>query len=308
MFIPTQAADTSTLVSLFAFAPLSTVDGPGKRVVVFFQGCGIGCEWCHSPHAQPSAAPLLFHADRCLGCGRCAVVCPSGAQRVDADGHAVLRERCTACGACVEACPQSSRHSGGGALSLPERRVGVAALFRHACSHFDLADGITLSGGEALEQEEGAVDLLRFCRGAGVHTAVESSGLLAPEVYRRATSWVDCWLFGCRVVTARGQIPRTDRLERSLAAMRAGGGVVLPRLPAVPGVTDAGAVLRASADMLKRAGIRAVWLLPWNPHYDQYYRALGREPHYPAPTREEADGTLDIMHRFYESEGFDLMP
>ena len=54
------------------------------------------------------AAPLVAEVDRgkCIGCNRCARVCPAGAIQFDADGKAVVNPQlCRGCAACVGVCP-----------------------------------------------------------------------------------------------------------------------------------------------------------------------------------------------------------
>ena len=38
---------------IFLFESMGLVDGPGIRVVVFFQGCPLSCSFCHNPESRP---------------------------------------------------------------------------------------------------------------------------------------------------------------------------------------------------------------------------------------------------------------
>ncbi|MBI5598342.1 MAG: radical SAM protein [Deltaproteobacteria bacterium] len=47
------------LVNIHAVIPLSTVNGPGRRLVVFFQGCENDCPGCFNPETHPLTPATL---------------------------------------------------------------------------------------------------------------------------------------------------------------------------------------------------------------------------------------------------------
>jgi pyruvate formate lyase activating enzyme len=278
---PETAGPAGTAVTglVSAIRRLAIHDGPGIRTLVFLKGCPLCCAWCAAPETQAPGRDVVFHSERCLACDRCRTVCPTGAIRLEADGRRVLdRMRCDLCGACAEACYAE-------AISLPGERRSVAEVLaevvRDRVFYERSGGGVTLSGGEPLSQPEFTAALLAACRGAGLHTALETSGYQAWERFEGLLADADLLLYDVKLMDAErhrrftgvGNALILDNLRRAVAR----GVATIVRVPVVAGINDDCENARALARFLSGAGpIRRVDLLPYHRLGEATYARLGR--------------------------------
>lgn len=54
-----SGAATRVGLRIHGFAPSSRANGPGRRAVVWVQGCSLGCPGCYNPMTHPFAGPLV---------------------------------------------------------------------------------------------------------------------------------------------------------------------------------------------------------------------------------------------------------
>ena len=293
------------LLSIFAVSPMSAVDGPGTRVVVFFQGCPVNCAWCHSPHSRPACSPLLFREKDCSMCGRCGTVCTGNVHRFKNEKHTVQRENCLQCGKCVEVCPNSFAYREGGVLSLPTKMMTPQSLMKQILPHLSLCGGITLSGGEALLQEQTFL-FLKLCKENGVHICVETSGLLDGGVYERACSFVDLWLFGTRVLTDNNLVFHTEKLIENALLIKKSSKNIIPVIPMVPDVMNRADTLSQIILVLEAIGAAEIQLNPWNRSYGLFYDFSGIKCAFPQPSNEKIEICETEIRDFFKKKGYKL--
>jgi len=268
-------------ISYFNTSWLSETDGPGKRLVLFLQGCPLDCAWCHSPHSQPSESPLLYFDSLCLGCQRCEEACPQGVHSFINGEHQIQRDQCTKCGSCLEACPQSSEFARGSALALPTRKSDVDTLFEKIRPQLEMLQnegGITFSGGEPLLQSESLTILAKKCKEAGFHTALETSGIVSLKSIEMIEPFIDTWLFGMRLVTGTSTFT-SDYLEKQTRKSlqfitESKNASVIVRIPVIPGYTDTNKYLETARRIISEYSLEHIELLKHNRESSHYYDAL----------------------------------
>ena len=113
--------------------------------------------------------------------------------------------------------------------------------------------GVTLTGGEPLLQAAFAAEVLAALQAAGVHTAVETSGYAAPEVFRRVAGHAD------------------------LAWLCTSGRPFVVRIPLIPGVNDTRENMLQTCLLIKDApGLERVEILRYHKTAGAKYAMIGR--------------------------------
>jgi pyruvate formate lyase activating enzyme len=252
-------------------------DGPGIRTVVFLKGCPLDCFWCHNPEAQQPQAELQWFAGRCIGCGACLDRCSEGAHRIEEDHHHFRRELCQACGRCAETCFAE-------ALVIAARwwEAGelVELLLRDRAFYNRSGGGVTFSGGEPLLQAAFCLEVLRGCRGSGLHTAIETAAFCRWEELAELLPWLDLVIVDVKLLddaahrsaTGVSNAPILENVRR-LATTSV---PLLVRTPVVPGVNDTPEAISALAAFLRAIpNLVAYELMPFHRMAEVKYRSLG---------------------------------
>jgi pyruvate formate lyase activating enzyme len=167
-------------------------DGPGIRTSVFLKGCPLRCLWCQNPESHSFYPERLFAEEKCSGCGKCVQVCPEKAIRMHGRASQTDRRLCKSAGLCVDACPNEARAVIGRRPTANEvfKEIAADSLF-----YQESGGGVTLSGGEPLAQPEFAASILKKCRDAGFHTALDTCGYASWTTAKEVLRGVNLVLF-----------------------------------------------------------------------------------------------------------------
>lgn len=236
---------------IFDIQRFSIHDGPGIRTTVFLKGCPLKCLWCHNPEGIRPGEQLSFLASKCIGCGRCFKACPRHAHSLPDGRHTIDRQACVVCGKCAEECHTQ-------ALELIGRNVTVeeviGEVLRDLPFYETSAGGMTLSGGEPLQQVDFAEALLTAAKENGLHCAIETCGHTAWERFERLLSRLDMVMFDIKETDPARHLACTgvdnSLILANLRKLHDAGARILIRLPIVPGLNDRRQHFKAVAELM----------------------------------------------------------
>ncbi|MBO4888907.1 MAG: glycyl-radical enzyme activating protein [Firmicutes bacterium] len=271
---------TEPVLKIFDIQRFSIHDGPGIRTTVFFNGCPLHCPWCSNPESQKGRTELMHFDRKCTHCGRCFQACPNGAISFSPEtGPVIDRSKCRRCGSCARVCLSDAMRMTGKEVTVEE----VMATVRRDRHYYEKSSGgITVSGGEPFLQSEGLAALLKAAREEGITTAVETTGNVSAESFRKGLGLVDTWLFDLKhadpeilkEVTGGNLSLIVENLKQ---ALREKDSQVIVRVPVIPGFNFDEKSLTGIFRLTLASGGRQVDLLPYHVLGKSKYAQLGRE-------------------------------
>ena len=243
-------------------------DGPGIRTSVFLKGCPLCCSWCQNPESHFPLPELFFAEEKCSGCGTCIPICPEKAIRLQGIKSHTDRQLCKGAGLCVDACPNEAR-------ALIGRRATVDEVFKEIAAdslfYRESGGGVTLSGGEPLAQPEFAASILKKCRDAGFHTALDTCGYASWATAREVLRYVNLVLFDFKHMNPEMHRKYTGVSNELILqnAEKIHHGMSIPmraRVTLVPGFNDFPENLEATARFIadRLSNAIPVHLLPYH--------------------------------------------
>lgn len=304
--VPNTAVEADALAAtrgtIFDIQRFSVNDGPGIRTIVFLKGCPLHCAWCANPESQRVSPELMISQANCLHCGECLKICPEHALSWRGQELALDRARCTVFGECVDVCPTSALRVAGRVVSAGEI---IAAVERDAPFYANGNGGMTLSGGEALQQPEFALALLKLAHSRGIHATVETCGWSNVENTTRVLGQADLILFDLKHWDAQAHADATGQsnariLENAMTAAKLNVPMIV-RVPVIPGFNDSIRDMTAIGKLARAWGLDEMHLLPYHTYGVPKYAALDRV--YKLPTTPVAPARLQEMQNALEQLG-----
>jgi pyruvate formate lyase activating enzyme len=258
----------------------STEDGPGIRTTVFLKGCPLHCLWCHNIETIDSAPRPIWHSNRCIADQACVKACPEHALELTAEGMQIDLTKCSVCGKCAEVCPCNAMEIMGrewDSTSLVEELARDKVFFETS------GGGVTISGGEPLQQAAFAFELATGLRTQGIRVALDTTAYANEVVWKRMLQEVDLVLLDLKQMDPEKHQEYTGvGLTRILENARLLGMTNIPtwvRTPVIPEHTDQDENIRAIAKFIgdNMPNVERYDLLAFNKMFSEKYTLFGME-------------------------------
>lgn len=282
-----------------AIKRLSVHDGDGLRTTAFFKGCGLRCVWCHNPETLSFNRQIEVHKAKCVLCGECVRVCPSGS--VKAEGGELIYDRssCSVCGKCADACPVEARAVVGEEYTAE----ALAEKLKEDKPFFDNGGGVTLSGGECMLQADFALQVAKILHSDGVSVDIDTCGYAPTEAFERILPYVDTFLYDVKAIDPTVHEKCTGKnnelILKNLDFILSKGARVEVRIPLVPGYNDG--EIDSIGRFLQGKGVKKVKVLAYHDLARSKYDSLGLAdtmPRVAGPTAREVQKAVDELKSY----------
>ena len=172
--------------------------------------------------------------------------------------------------------PDTWEARGGEAMTARE----VARRVARMRPYFRGQGGVTLSGGEPLMQAAFCAEVFSLCRGMGIHTALDTSGIFFNDAVERVLHATDLVLLDIKHTDTERHRELTghspEPVLRFLDALRERSLPLWVRQVIVPGWNDTESHAEALADLLTdMPALQRVELLPYHDMAEWKYASLG---------------------------------
>jgi pyruvate formate lyase activating enzyme len=295
---------------VFNIQHYSIHDGPGIRTTVFMNACPLRCLWCQNPESQTMQPQVFLLAEKCTGCGTCVPACPNHAISI-IDGISVTdRKLCKGCGKCAEVCPNEARSLMGKEMTAGEvfKDINSDAIFYKRSG-----GGITLSGGDPVGQPEFSIAILKLCKQAGLHTAIETSGYAKWEIFKQILEHVDMVLFDFKQMDSGDHkkctgVPNELILENAKKIVHELHIPLAARIPLIPGYNDDFDNIAATAKFIKNELDKSikVHILPYHKLGETKYERM-ETPEKIVKVEPPSEAHQEEIRKMFEAMGLEAV-
>ena len=283
-------------------------DGPGIRTTVFLKGCALRCLWCQNPESIKSFPEIGYSGPKCGKDYACVKACIRKALKIVGEGQPIHIDRkiCRTCKeySCADACHNRALRIIGEYRTV---EYVINQIEQDALFYRNSNGGVTLSGGEPLNQPHFTLNLLKECQERGFHTILDTSGHADWDILKEVLKFVDLVLYDIKCLNTEDHMRLTgvsneQILQNLKSIVLKTHNSVIARIPVIPGYNDSETNITETAKFLKDIGLEEVNLLPYHRLGIGKYKIVGKR----YPLKEivvPSEDHLDHIKGLIESYG-----
>ena len=246
----------------------------------------------------------MYSHQKCIGCNSCVDHCPFNALTATPEGIVTDGERCTMCGLCAIVCPTRAMEM----IGKPATVEDLMGMILKEITTIDQSNGgVTISGGEPLQQSDFLIELLDAIGAEGIHRAVDTSGMTSPERLLEVARRTELFLYDLKLMDPEKHKKYTgvsnEKILANLKILAESGANINIRIPLIAGVNADEENLRQTAQFVASlAGEKKlVSLLPYHGIAAHKYMKLGGEydeGEMREPTEEQLERAVAVFGEY----------
>lgn len=250
--------------NIFNIQKSSILGSSGVQTIISFKGCALRCPWCAKPESETRPTELLWDRKKCFYGHLCEIHCPTGSLSFKNDVLFFNHETCNMCRDCISQCPTKALEFAGNLMELDEV---MDEILKDKGIYEETGAGVTLTGGEPLDQPEFTAALLKACKEQSIHTSLETSGYATPLVFSRISRNVDRLVLDIKHYNNKEHVKYTGvSMGKILENLDSAVAMKIPvtcRIPVIPGINSSLKDAANFVKLLKEHRITSVTLLPF---------------------------------------------
>ena len=258
---------------VFNIQRYSLNDGDGIRTMVFLKGCSLRCPWCSNPESQSEKIEIMINKEKAEKYKNI-----SGADEI-------------------------SSEIVGKWYSVNEL---INEVLKDEVFFNTSGGGVTLSGGEILNQSDFSIEFLKELKENGINTAIETCGYGDNEKFSEILEYTDTVLFDLKILdndkSKKILLGESDIILNNLKTASGRNNVVV-RFPYIPGYTDDMGNIQMIIKVMKDNNIKNIDILPYHNYGSKKYENLNRK--YLLEDLEiPNDKEINRVKKIFEKSGF----
>jgi len=262
---------------------------------------------------------VRYFESKCIGCGLCIASCKTKAIKSSFNRKkikiTIRKELCRnqsrnlECEKCVTVCPTGALALDGKIVTVPEV---IDELLKDKIFYSNSDGGVTISGGEPLQQHQFNYEVLKELKKLEIHTAIETTLYASSSVIYKFIEVVDLFIVDLKIFEERKHFNivgvSNEKIFKNFELLANSGSDILVRIPMIPTFTTSKTNIEAIADYVHK--IRkdiAIELLNYNPLPISKYKLMDKNYIFTEDVLPFTEKEMDNFRKIISRKGIKIV-